>query len=474
MKRGNTMLKKVTSLFLSFVMVFSVFSIIPITANAEEILNSGQCGDNVYYTLYVDHTLVISGTGDMYNYTDDDKMLADNYGYVGSVEIKSGVTSIGDYAFYDCFGLKSVTIPNSVRSIGNGAFSLCINLESLTIPYGVTSIGAAAFGNCAWLTSITIPDSVVSIGDGAFRFCTMLKSITIPNSVRSIGDSAFYYCTDITSIAIPYGVTSIGFSTFEGCESLTSVTLPNSVTSIGVCAFMGCTNLTSINIPNGVTSIGFSAFVSCTSLTSITIPESVTSIEKLALSNCRALEAIDVDLNNSAYCSVDGVLFDKKVENLILYPISKKGSNYTIPNGVKRISEYAFATRYSLINITIPDSVKTIDNSAFRNCSNLTDVYYTGTEDQWKLINIGDTENQSLLNATIHYNLSYILGDVNNDNMVNVMDATEIQKYLAGLIILTDAQKAKGDVNNDGVLNVVDATEIQKYLAGVSSYFGNL
>ena len=72
------------------------------------------------------------------------------------VEIGKAVTSIGDYAFYDCGGLTSVTIANSVISIGGGAFYGCSGLTSVTIPNSVTSIGEYAFCECGGLTSVTI------------------------------------------------------------------------------------------------------------------------------------------------------------------------------------------------------------------------------------------------------------------------------------------------------------------------------
>ena len=75
------------------------------------------------------------------------------------------VTSIGDYAFWDCSDLTSVTIPNSVTSIGNWAFSYCSGLTSVTIPNSVTSIGRGAFLLCSGLTSVTLPNSVTSIGE---------------------------------------------------------------------------------------------------------------------------------------------------------------------------------------------------------------------------------------------------------------------------------------------------------------------
>ena len=60
----------------------------------------------------------------------------------------------------------------------------------------------------------------------------------------------------------------------------------------------------------------------------------------------------------------------------------------------------------------------------------------------------------------------YILGDVNGDGVVNISDATEIQKYAVGRMNLTEAQLVSGDVNGDGVVNISDATDIQKYAVG--------
>ena len=98
-------------------------------------------------------------------------------GYTSSVVIpatitydgaKYSVTSIGNYAFYNCTSLSSVTIPNSVNTIGEWAFCYCSSLTSVTIPYSVTTIGLAAFEGCSSLTSVTIPNSVTYIDDWAF------------------------------------------------------------------------------------------------------------------------------------------------------------------------------------------------------------------------------------------------------------------------------------------------------------------
>ena len=88
---------------------------------------------------------------------------------IKSISLPSGVTSIGNYAFYNCSSLTSITIPSSVTSIGNSAFYYCSSLASITIPSGVTSIGARAFASCSSLASITV-EAVTppTLGSGVF------------------------------------------------------------------------------------------------------------------------------------------------------------------------------------------------------------------------------------------------------------------------------------------------------------------
>ena len=163
---------------------------------------SGECGDHLTWTLDENGTLTISktgeGTGAMWGaqewiYQRDDILI---------VDIKDGVTSIGDNAFSDCGSLGSITIPSGVTSIGYSAFSECDSLQSIEIPASVTSIGAQAFYGCGSLQSIEIPASVTSIGDNAFEDCSSLTSVTFTgvSQLTSIGDNAFSDCDDLKDI----------------------------------------------------------------------------------------------------------------------------------------------------------------------------------------------------------------------------------------------------------------------------------
>ena len=210
----------------------------------------------------------------------------------GETELE--VTSIGNYAFYECSSLTSIEIPSGVTSIGSEAFNACSSLTSIEIPSGVTSIGGSAFSGCSSLTNISFGENsqLTSIVDGAFYGCSSLTSIEIPSGVTSIGGYAFYGCSSLTIIEIPSGVTSIGNGVFGDCYSLTGIEIPSGVTSIGDVAFYGCSSLTSIEIPSGVTSIGSEAFRDCFSLTSIEIPSGVTSIGSSAFYSCSSLRFI--------------------------------------------------------------------------------------------------------------------------------------------------------------------------------------
>lgn len=149
-------------------------------------------------------------------------------------------------------------------------------------------------------------------------------------------------------------------------------------------------------------------------------------------------------------------------------------------NGVCTIGKWAFLENRSLSSVTIPSSVTAIGMMAFYNCGELADVYYGGTEAQWKQISIGDS-NEPLINANIHFKAETepsvpddgfsSLGDSNGDGKVNVKDATQIQKGVAGIITLSEEAARCADVDGNGKVNVKDATAIQKWVAGIETGF---
>ena len=321
-------------------------------------IQSGECGDNLTWTLDDDGTLTISGTGPMTDYPVGSSAPWLSFDFT-SVVMESGVTTIGAYAFSSSTGLTGVTIPDTVTSIGENAFSDCYQLESVTIPASVASIGPMAFYMCNEMTSATISNGVTSIGESAFMYCSRLESVTIPASVTSIDAAAFSGCDRLTEINVASG--NAQYVSEDGV-------LFNQNKSALLCYPAGKSG-TTYSVPEGVASIGRSAFEACNALTSVTVPTSVTTIGEEAFRSCEGLTSV------------------------------------TISEGLTSIENSAFHDCIALTEITIPASVTTISGSAFFRCEALADVYYGGTETQWAtLTSAMESNNDPLLNATIHYN----------------------------------------------------------------------
>ena len=196
-------------------------------------------------------TLTIGGEGEMPGFPSFiDRPWHNVAGNITAVEINSGVTSIGDLAFYGCLSLKEVTIPGTVERIGVEAF-FCAGMTELTISEGVASIEIRAFCNCKSLAAVTIPNTVTSIGEGAFSDCNCIAKLTICDGVTSIETNAFFGCNRLKEVTIPASVTSIGDGAFNECGALQKVTIPASVTSIGENAFGGCNSALVIHGTSG-------------------------------------------------------------------------------------------------------------------------------------------------------------------------------------------------------------------------------
>ena len=435
------------------------------SAAAESAAASGICGENLTWTLDAAGTLTVSGTGAMEDYhIYNDMPWYQSRDSIKAVVVENGVTTIGEYAFSGCSSLTSITIPESITAVGEYAFSWCSSLKDVsitdldawcridfgngsatpmcyttniwldgqrivsvavpegvtevkaytfygfkdliqvTLPEGVTAIGEYAFSDCSSLTSITLPQGLTAIGRSAFSGCSSLISITIPEGVTAIGEDAFYGCSSLASITIPEGVTAIGEEAFYGCTGLSSITLPESVTAIGSRAFSNCSSLTSITLPQGLTAIGDYAFQFCSCLNSITLPEGVTTIGEGAFDWCGSLKDVSItDL--AAWCNI---AFGNETAN----PLYKAGNLYLndalvetleIPESVTVIQQRLFRNAACIRRVALPKGLKGVAANAFYGCRNIQEVFYAGSEAEWKALPIA-AGNDPLKNATIYFN----------------------------------------------------------------------
>ena len=341
---------------------------------------------------------------------------------LSDVTIPGDNVTVGEQAFFSCDSLTSVTIPGDNVTVGERAFSSCSSLTDVRFSGAAVKIGNGAFGSCEKLTRLELQKGAASIGESAFSYCKNLTGVTIQGDVGTIGDSAFSYCRTLTGVAIQGDVGTIGAFAFSYCEALTSVAIQGDVGTIGDSAFSYCEALTSVTFSGGIAAIGKMAFDMCQKLVKVTIGGDVGSIGESAFSRCGELAAVEISgkvdsigksafahLNNltdfhvggtlgsigyNAFAQCGGLTAFPAVDGGMTGPIGESAFTYCgglhrilLPEGVTSIGKDAFSMG-DLTAIWIPASVTEIDRLAFSPAppQELYDLYYEGTEEQWKAV----------------------------------------------------------------------------------------
>ncbi len=318
------------------------------------------------------------------------------------IVLSDGTAEITDYTGY----AKSLVIPSTiddyiVTSIGDRAFASCKSLVSVTIGESVKNIGAWAFNECLSLSEITIHSSVIDIGGGAFS-----KTVWYVNQPDG--------CLYINGLLYSYK----GYMPED-----TEIVIEDGTTQICDRAFYHCSQLSSITIPDSVTRIGEYALYSCSGLESVTIPPSVKSIGRRAFASCSSLKSI------------------------------------MIPDLVTSIEEYTFSHCYKLTEVVIGDSVTSIGDKAFSYCNNLKIYGYNNTVAQ------SYADDNEIEFVSLDEQQNYLLGDIDGDEDITIIDATIIQRHIAQLVTIVYDRRICADVDKDTNITVVDATIIQKFVA---------
>ena len=307
-----------------------------------------------------------------------------------NIVIPDTVTSIGDYAFWECTNLVDIKISKSIREFG---WRILDNTEwynkqpdgevyidyifydykgempenaSINIKEGTEVISDSCFSHEDNLLSIEIPNSIKYIPDRCFYWCRNLNVVTFEGNsqLKEIGSGAFEHCDGLSEIEIPKTVEEIDSYAFEYCEKLTSVIFESDsqLINIGERAFSWCESLTRIEIPRGITKLETGVFSGCNNLSEIVIPDSI-------------IEVGDTPLHSTAWYDrqSDGEIYI----NNILYSYKGKmpaNTSITVKDGTTYIASQCFSWQSNLVSIILPDSLENINDSAFYYCEGLTNI----------------------------------------------------------------------------------------------------
>lgn len=343
-------------------------------------------------------------------------------------ELSLEARGIADGAFKVFNTLNTLILGEQVKCVGSNAFGNCTNLKTIQIECQEIQVDDKAFSGSNGIETAKIPISVIDkfskamlqsvtlygddwLGNGsvptnAFSGCKNLQYVTIPDYFTEIGNNAFYACEGLKKVSTlskqetgdlsDCQMQRIGDNAFRGCQNLEEISIPASVTEIGENAFYGCNNIVGASVSafalthlpkeqlTWLTIIGSEipdfAFDGCDNLGSVTIGNDISTICPQAFENLPNISEIMVE-NDNQYFKMGqdlGVLYSKDGGTLIKYPVGLDTvTELMLPDGVTKISDYAFSGASYLTSITIPQSVSTIGEHAFSGCTSLEQINIT-------------------------------------------------------------------------------------------------
>lgn len=374
--------------------------------------------------------------------------------------IPDGIRHIVSHAFSTQQNLISVTMPESLQTIGYGAFSYCKNLENIHFPNALTLIETSAFADTAWMNRQE--DGIVYAGNYALLYkgeFPQQAEIVLKEGTTVIDPVLFKDKTELVSVTFPEGFKMLYGETFAGCENLSNIIIPDSIEMIGGDAFTDTPwfqnqpdgliyvgnvayqykgempEHTEIVLKEGTVSISPYAFTKCENLESIELPDTVKDIGRYAFTGCYALKSLTLPEHvarvGNIYAISNRLMAYRKTNEFtltVLNPDCEFSNAYVFPRGENVI-------------------MKGYENST-------TQIYAETCDAQFE--SLGEAPEKKLL-----------LGDVNFDETVDILDVILVNKAILGKEILTETQVKVVDFNQDGIADPGDSLTLMKLIVNL-------
>ena len=378
-----------------------------------------RCGDDLIWSLDDNGVLLISGSGDMWDYELENPPWREERDRIREIEILPGTTGIGALAFANCSNLERVSIPEGVTGIRRSAFNGCISLGEIQFPESLEQIGDTAFYNSG-LICVAIPEGVTVIGGSAFGSCSKLTYVSIPGSVGCISSSMFNSCKVLSAVNIGEGVETIEYGAFGLCESLKSLRLPSTIRKMGEAPFYSCRSLEQVFFPGQAPSFEEQSFYGVEATAFYPAGDSSWT-EELRQDYGGTINWVSYDAASFGTCGDDLRWILEEDGTLVLFgtgamwdgqpwqAYAQQIRRVILPEGLTVIGENAFAGCEALTGVKIPASLQQVKDNAFSGCTALVRVGYGSSQEAWADIRIG-SGNKPLEEATLYYTASGTCG----------------------------------------------------------------
>ncbi len=406
--------------------------------SAEGIVDSGTCGENLTWKLDVDCILTISGTGTMDDYSEE--TLAPWSGHMEAIHgvvIEEGVSSIGSYAFYDCYNPNQGIIfkgdaPKFVSDSFEGATATVYC--PLGNPTWTADVMQDYGGNITWI-QVDGSTCAGKCGENLTWLLDDTGTLRI-SGTGAMDDYIFYY-----GICAPWDTYS---------ERISSVVIESGVTRIGDSAFASCTALEEIIFEGDAPTLGGSCFYDVTA-------------------------TAYYPANNATWTDEVKQNYGGNITWKPIYDILDGADTVWTPEEEKPVAVRADAAIEEFLHVMLNGEL--VDPQHYDVTEGSTII--TFHEDFLATLEPGKYSvtmyfESGIANTSLTISTpAYKLGDVNGDGKLNAKDATAILKKIVGkLENPIENFDLIADVNEDGKVNAKDATKILKTIVGKDSIEG--
>lgn len=343
-------------------------------------------------------------------YRDDKPVIAigdrafKNNKKVTKLTLGANIVSVGKEAFYGCSALREIILPEGVSSMGEAAFQNCSALKSIKLPSTLSAVPSYAFAYCRNMETVefcvnkVVPEDentwsgAMTIGSSAFIDCRSIKELILPDTLTGIESGAFMQMAELTRVVINDKVSYINSEAFSSDSKLSEVVIGENsrIDYIGKNAFLGCFMLPSIYLPGKLDEIGPMAFYNCSSLDNIKIPDSVVNIGADAFKNTKEYNEQTKVANAPESTKKNFKFIDRWLVEYIGNKDTLVNFNTSYPNyqperdgkkGIVGIAANCFYNCGKLANVVIPESVRYLSSYAFASCSALSNLSFENGSD---------------------------------------------------------------------------------------------